>query len=89
VDIQQVIDKQNRDFVFAVNRKLNNVLPEKLVIKFLSEKKDPHKIALIMINTDKELRKPEVSSASNIKPERASKISFQKFVRWIKERVKN
>jgi len=88
MDIQQIIDKQNRDFVFAVNRKLNNVLPEELVIKFLSEKRDPHKIALIMIKTDKELRKPKVSSTPKTKPERARQTSFQKLVMWIRRRGK-
>lgn len=87
MDIHQLIDEQNKIFVFGLNRKLGNILPEKLVIKLLTEKKDPHQIALLMIKTSKEINKPSTLPTSNEKSQVKTQTTFQKFVCWIKGQI--
>jgi hypothetical protein len=83
MDIQDLIKLQNRAYVFAINRKLGNVLPMALITKQLAAGKDAHAIAQLIVKTKNKLEKEE-DEAKNPGVESKAPSSFEKFVNWIR-----
>jgi hypothetical protein len=83
MNIQDLIKQQNRAYVFAVNRKLGNVLPQDLIKKQLAAGNDAHSIAQLIVKTRNELVKVNNEDANpELEPKGLS--TFGRFVKWIR-----
>ncbi|ARD45111.1 hypothetical protein [Colwellia sp. PAMC 21821] len=86
MEIRDAITEQNKAFVFALNRKLGDILPDKLIIRFISENNDSYQIASLMVKTHNELHNPKVEPLVQSETNAKEITSFQKFVSWIKRK---
>ncbi|MEP1448928.1 MAG: hypothetical protein ABJK37_22680 [Paraglaciecola sp.] len=83
MNIEGFIKIQNREYVFAVNRKLGNVLPDDLITRQLAAGNDVHSIAQLIVKTKNELTKSD-NAEKKTDLESTVTSGFTKFVNWIR-----
>jgi hypothetical protein len=78
LEISSAISEQNRAFVFRLNKRLGNPIPEPLLRKQL-ESNEPFLVARLILRTHSELQKPQSAK-------RRDKLTkFDRFIIWLKK----
>ncbi len=76
MDIEEEIALQNQAFVYYVNRKFDNVLPDRIIEKQLLEGSDPHALAKLIIVTNIEKK--------NYSDRKIVSSRFLKIIKWLR-----
>jgi hypothetical protein len=80
---------QNEAYIFALNVRMDNILPVDLISKQLEIGNDPHTIAQLMLKTRSELNKQGNTPSWKQNTAHNENSQFMKFINWIKKKRHN